>query len=388
MKRTVYLLCAAAFLAACTSEKTFRVTVGNPSDFDRLTEMVELPLSTLSTKIALSEGQMYVLRNDRQEIVPLQITCDGKLIFQAGVKARETAVYTVSAGAPQTFAPKTYGRFIPERKDDFAWENDRVAFRIYGAALVKIDGPSNGLDCWYKRTDAFVIDKWYRDDLAGVRSYHEDHGEGLDDYKVGRTLGGGMMAPYVGNRLWLNENFIGQELLENGPLRITFRLTYKAIEVDGKTFDESRIFSLDAGSQLTKVTQVYGAKDAMPVAAGIVKRDGNDAIFKELTGGIASLVYAEPESETVGKVYVGMVFPSGLEKTLVDTCTLTHAITGRKETHSHILGVTTCQPGMPVTYYTGFGWSKFGFPTVDDFKSYIARFAASLQEPLIIKTGR
>jgi hypothetical protein len=388
MKRTVFLWSAAVVLTACTAEQTLRVTVENPSDFDRLTEMAELPLSALRAKITPGEGQTYVLRNDREEIVPSQVTCDGKLIFQAGVKAKGTAVYTVSAGVPQTFVPKTYGCFIPERKDDFAWENDCVAFRIYGAALVEVDGPSNGLDFWYKRTDQFIIDKWYRDDLAGVQSYHEDHGEGLDDYKVGRTLGGGMMAPYVGNRLWLNENFIGQEVLENGPLRTVFRLTYKPIEVDGKTFDESRIFSLDAGSQLTKVTQIYGAKDAMPVAAGIVKRDGPDAIFKDVTGAVATLVYAEPESETVGKVYVGMVFPSGLEKTLTDTYTLTHAVTGREETHSHLLGVTTFQPGTPVTYYTGFGWSQSGFPTVDDFKKYIAHFAAGLREPLIIKTGR
>ncbi|MDR2138796.1 MAG: DUF4861 domain-containing protein [Tannerella sp.] len=388
MKRTVFLWSTAAVLTACTPVKTFRITVENPSDFDRLTEMVELPLSVLSAKIAPGEGQTYVLRNARQETVPAQVTFDGKLIFQAGVKAKGTAVYTVSAGVPQAFAPKTYGRFVPERKDDFAWENDRVAFRIYGAALVEVDGPSNGLDLWYKRTDRLIIDKWYRDDLAGVRSYHEDHGEGLDDYKVGRTLGGGMMAPYAGNRLWLNENFIGQELLENGPLRTTFRLTYKPVEVDGKMFDESRIFSLDAGSQLTKVTQIYGTKDAMPVAAGIVKRNGHDAIFQDLTGTVASLVYAEPESETAGKLYVGMVFPSGLEKTLVDTCTLTHAVTGREETCSHLLGVTTCRPGSPVTYYTGFGWSKSGFPTVDDFRKYIAHFAASLQEPLVIKTER
>ncbi|MDR1335762.1 MAG: DUF4861 domain-containing protein [Tannerella sp.] len=389
MKKNIFLLCAAATLMmACSQEKTVRVTVGNPSDFDRLTEMVELPLSAVSAKITLSEGQTYVLRNDRQETVPVQITFDGKLIFQAGVKAKETAVYTLSAGAPQTFAPKTYGRFIVERKDDFAWENDRVAFRIYGAALVSIDGPSNGLDLWYKRTDKPVIDKWYRDELAGLRSYHKDYGEGQDDYSVGRSLGGGMMAPYAGNRLWLNENFIAQELLENGPLRTTFRVTYKPVEVNGKAIDESRIFSLDAGSQLTKVTQIYGTDEAMPVAAGIVKRDGRDAIFKEITGKVASLVYAEPESEKAGKVYVGMIFPSGLEKTAVDTYSLIHAVRGREETHSHLLGITTCQPGTPVTYYTGFGWSKFGFPEVDDFNRYIAHFAAALREPLVIKTGR
>jgi hypothetical protein len=48
------------------------------------------------------------------------------------------------------------------------------------------------MDFWAKKTESLIIDKWYKDDLAGVASYHEDHGEGLDFYKVGRTLGLGM----------------------------------------------------------------------------------------------------------------------------------------------------------------------------------------------------
>ena len=40
----------------------------------------------------------------------------------------------------------TYARFVPERSDDFAFENDKVAFRIYGPAL-KNSGVNNGIDC-------------------------------------------------------------------------------------------------------------------------------------------------------------------------------------------------------------------------------------------------
>ncbi|MDR3267905.1 MAG: DUF4861 domain-containing protein [Tannerella sp.] len=384
-KSRAFLLWSAVALISCVPGKTLRLTVENPSDFDRSAEIVEIPVSDLTAKIALGEGQTFVLANENQEILPTQITYDGKLIFQAGTKAGESVTYTLSAGTPQTFPPKTYGRFITERKDDFAWENDRVAFRIYGPALVEIDGPSNGLDFWYKRTADLIIDKWYGDDLAGVRSYHEDHGEGLDDYKVGRTLGGGMMAPYVDRKLWLNDNFVRQEVFENGPLRTTFRLTYKDMDVAGKTFGESRTFSLDAGSQLTKVIQAYGTDEVIPVAAGIVKRPGNDAILKNVTAhGTATLIYAEPTGETVGNVYVGTVFPSGLEQTVVDTYTLIHPKTGKEETHSHVLGITSCRPDTPVTYYTGYGWSKSGFPAVNDFQALIAQFAASLERPLIV----
>ena len=380
-------MCIAVALVSCArQEKTFRFTVENPGNFDRPVEMVEIPLHRLPEKIRPGEGQTYVLRNARQEALPIQITYDGKLIFQPGLKAGEKAGFTLSAGVSQTFTPKTYGRFITERKDDFAWENDRVAFRVYGAALVEVDGPSNGLDLWYKRTDRLIVDKWYKDQLAGVRSYHEDHGEGLDDYKVGRTLGGGMMAPYVGNRLWLNENFVGQELLDNGPLRTTFRIVYKDLTVDGKTFGESRIFSLDAGSQLTKVTQIYGTDEAIPVAAGIVRRDGADEIVAHVRRNeVSTLVYAEPPSNSVDNVYVGLVFPSGLDSTATTVYTLIHPKSGKEETHSHALAVTSYRPGCPVTYYAGYGWSKFGFSQPADFYAYIERFAESLTHPLVVK---
>jgi hypothetical protein len=386
MIKKILFLSWCVVAVSCVSEKTLRITVENPSDFDRPAELVEIPVSDLTAKITLEDGQTFVLTNEKQECLPAQITYDGKFIFQAGTKAKESVTYTLSAGAPPTFRAKTYGRFITERKDDFAWENERVAFRIYGPALVEIDGPSNGLDFWYKRTDELIVDKWYKDDLAGVRSYHEDHGEGLDDYKVGRTLGGGMMAPYVNDTLWLNENFIRQEALDNGPLRTTFRLTYKDIDVNGTTFGESRIFSIDAGSQLTKVVQAYGTTEVIPVAAGIVKRPGSDAILKNRTGhGTTTLIYAEPASETVGNVYVGMVFPSGLEKTAIDTYRIVHPKSGTKETHSHVLGITSYHPDRPVIYYTGYGWSKSGFPAPEDFQTYMEHFASSLDMPLIVK---
>jgi hypothetical protein len=68
----------------------------------------------------------------------------------------------------------------------------------------------------------------------------------------------------------------------------------------------------------------------------------------------------------------------------VDTYTIVHPKSGKEETHSHVAGITTYQPDTPITYYTGYGWSKFGFPEVDDFKTYIGNFAASLENPLII----
>jgi len=358
------------------------ITVINPGEFDR-SEVAEVASDQLQP---LPSGKAYIVMTKQGEVLPSQLSYDGKLLIFVDLKAKETVTYTVKTGAPKSYPARTYGRYIKERKDDFAWENDRVAFRIYGQALLPIDGPSNGLDLWYKRTSDTIINKFYRDELAGKWSYHDDHGEGMDDYKVGCTLGGGMMAPFVNESLVLNENYVGQELLENGPLRTSFRLAYKDITVGDRTFAESRIFSLDAGSQLTKVTQIYGVKDTLTVAAGIIKRsDDDDAMSAYSEKGTAAIIYEEPETKKAGKVFVGMVFPNGLERVITNTYTITHAISKKEESHSHVLGVTTYLPDQPVTYYTGFGWDKFGFDNINDFQRYIGNFVKKIEEPLIIK---
>ena len=380
MKKIFYLISISLGLLSC--ESGVNINIENSSNLDR-SEIVEIPTKNLKK---LSGEKSYTVTNINGEIIASQVTYDGNLIFQAEVKANGTSPYTIKAGDAETYPSQTYGRFITERKDDFAWENDRVAFRVYGPALVETDGPSNGVDLWYKRTNNLIIDKWYKDDIAGVQSYHDDHGEGLDDYKVGRTLGGGMMAPFKNGSLTLNENFAKQEIFENGPLRTTFKLTYKDITVDGKTFSESRTISIDAGSQMTKVIQEYGTKDTLAVAAGIVKRAADDDAYTAYTeSGVAAVIYEEPESEKVGKVFVGMAFPKGVEDVISHTYSIIHPKSQNEETHSHVLGVTSYYPGEPMTYYIGFGWEKFGYPTLGDFQNYMMQFTEALESPLVIK---
>ena len=382
MKKIFYILFAAAFCISC-SEKETKVTVTNPSDFDRSSELAEVSLDELKSKIQLKEGQVFVVKNAKGEIIPSQQTYDNKLIFQSGVTANASETFSISGGEKVEFEPKTYGRLISERYDDFAWENDRVGFRIYGAALMAIDGPSNGIDLWYKRTPNLIIDKWYKDDLAKVASYHKDSGEGLDDYKVGRALGAGAMAPYVDGKLVLNENFIANEVLENGPLRTTVHFTYKDIEANGKTFSEGRTISIDAGSQLAKVVQEYGIADTLTVAAGIAKREGGDAVISDPNKGY--VIYTEPNPNN-GDVYIGLVFPEGLKDVKTDSYDVVTEKDGKKVTsnYQHTLAIADYHQGTPLTYYTGYGWTRYGFATDADFQKYIENFAAAQKQPLNI----
>jgi hypothetical protein len=382
MKKIYSIITVAVFFLSC-STKDVKITIENPADFDRMTELAEIPIDSVKGKIKVSDSLVYIVQTEAGEVIPSQVTYDRKIIFQPQLKANETKSFIIVTGEAKDFESKTYGRFITERKDDFAWENDRVAFRIYGPALVEIDGPSNGIDIWYKRTNSLIIDKWYKDDLAGVASYHDDHGEGLDNYDVKRSLGAGAMAPYVDNKLWLNENFVSEELLDNGPLRTTFKLVYKNLDVNGISIPENRTISLDAGSQLSKVIQAYTIKEPMSVAAGIVKREKGDSVITSLEKGY--IVYAEPETDKASGVYLGLVFPQGLTESKLDTYDVLNPKTNKQNTYSHVLGVTIQQPNIPVTYYTGYGWSEFGFPAVADFEKYIQNFAEGLKQPLKIQ---
>jgi len=390
MKRKfkVFFAVVVAIMTSCNQTK--EITVTNPSSFDRPVTMVELSADRLPQ---LPSGKAYCVRNTVGEIVPSQLTYDGKLIFQAEIKSRETQTYKVSLASPREYPAKTYGRFIPERKDDFAWENDRVAFRIYGHALIATDGPSNGLDLWYKRTSELVIDRWYAAELQDGLSYHEDHGEGMDAYSVGRSLGGGAMAPFIRDTLTnrdsliLNENFVRREELENGPLRTSFRLYYNDITVNNVKMSETRTFSIDAGSQLTRITQEYGVSSPMTVAAGIVKRAQQPEDAAQATrsqNGTGIIIYEEPETPQTGKVFVGLVFPAGIEKDISHSYTIFNPVKKIYATYSHVLGVATYTPGRPLTYYAGYGWEKFGFPTLASFQNYLGYIALTIEEPLII----
>jgi hypothetical protein len=374
-KAVVFFAVVTALLFTSCSAKRIILAVHNPSGFDRTGQTVEIPLQDVERKLGKSDFRKLEFIDSEGVPVTYQITYDNKFIFQLDIKAGETHSFMLKRGTKiKEFESKTYARFIKERKDDFAWENDRVAFRIYGPALKPVDGPSNGIDAWYKKTGKLIIDKWYKDDLAGKASYHEDHGEGLDDYKVGRSLGAGGMAPFMNDSLWLNENFASQELLDNGPVRSTFKLVYNKLNVNGKEYAETRTVSIDAGSQLTKITQSYeDVSGTFTVAAGLVKRDGNDSIVAKNN----YLIYAEPYSDKVGNVFLALLFPDGYKTTTVNTYKVGNS------SYSHVLAV--CDYNRPVTYYSGYGWSKAGvFSALSVFEKYVSEFSESLKVPLNI----
>ena len=176
MKNKLFLLAAAFCLGACS--QGLKVEVSNPTAIDRDDETVEIAWDQLAALKGVTPENVIVC-NDEGEQVPSQVLFRGKaepqaLIFQADVDGMESEHFTIGTGIRAAYPAEAFGRQVPERYDDYAWENNKVAYRLYGPALEtspeKLITP--GIDVWVKCTDKLVIDEWY-----AKGDYHHNYGE-------------------------------------------------------------------------------------------------------------------------------------------------------------------------------------------------------------------
>lgn len=372
MKIKFALFVLSLILISCSSvERT--ISIYNPSSFDREGEMVEIEVAQLNVKCT-----NVLIKDALGNQVAYQWIYNGEkkpqsIIFQTTLKSNETAVYTLTKGKPAAVIAKTWAGFIPERKDDFAWENDLAAYRMYGPALAK-ENPSNGVDLWLKSTSDTVVTKRYRDELQNGLSYHIDRGTGLDCYKVGHTLGAGGIAPYVNDSLWIGNHFNTYKILDNGPFRSTFSLTYDAVNVNGNTYKQTITVSTTAGNILNKAVVKYeGSEIPMQLAGGIFLHDNKGIAFQDSTKGV--IAYAENAVSDAGipagRNYVGVIMP------------VKEPVISRDKIHYLIRGEYNVNE--PFTYYFGGGWSKWIFPTDTHWFNAMSKFAQMITEPLIVK---
>lgn len=351
------------------------ISIKNPAPIGRSNETIELNWKEIVRKLPEALPENIVVCDESGRQIPSQVIYNGTqtpqtLIFQATVPAKGKVRYRLTTGRREAYPVRVFGRFVPERMDDFAWENDRIAHRMYGPALQATGEISNGIDVWLKKTDRLIIDKWFKKG----NDYHTDHGEGLDCYKVGRTLGAGAMAPYTDDRLWLADNYIAYEVLDNGPLRISFKLEYAPFDVAGKSVRETRYISLDANTSFNRITEIFeGDFTKMPVAAGIVLRNEPE---KTTIGDAASGVisYWEPvniQNGENGHTAVALLFEHPIKRTGIE--------------NGHLVGVSDVQNRQPFTYYMGAGWSKNGFATPDEWNRYVEAEKIKRKHPLNVK---
>lgn len=373
MRRIVFSILA-SLLVVITGFAKVIIKVTNPIALDRKSEMVEIKVTDLKVDF---KKNSYILKNATGQEVPYQLIFGMHkivrlLIFQADVKGNESTVYTFVKGKPSTVKAKTFGRFVPERKDDFAWENDMAAYRMYGPALAN-ENPSNGVDFWSKATSDLVINQRYRDDIYNNISYHIDHGFGLDFYKVAHTMGCGGIAPYAFDSLWIGNHFNTYKVYENGPLRTRFSLVYDTVMVGKQIYKEVLTITIDAGSLLNKANVKFiGKNQKIQLAEGIFLHGGKGNLKYNVANG--TMAYAEDAISDAGvpegRNYVGVFVPSKVTKSM--------------EKDDHSLLITPYETGKQFSYYFGGGWSRWHFPTDNDWFNALSNFAQFKHHPLKI----
>ena len=184
MRKTIFLFNLLALCLLTASAQTVTLTVSNPTAAQRQ-ELIAIDASELP----FSAKKGVVVRDAFNIEQASQLTHDGKLLLYVHVRPNGKAVFTIQPGTPAPVASWVGGRQYPERKDDIAFENDRIGFRLYGPALQRTGERGFGHDVWIKRTPELILDELYRHDP--MLKFHLDYGKGLDCYGVGPTLGCG-----------------------------------------------------------------------------------------------------------------------------------------------------------------------------------------------------
>lgn len=367
------LFLGGVLLAGCSQTQEgvlATVKISNPSGEARTEEVVEIPYENIAGKLG-GETEFKVMDAAAGTEVPFQLEYRGReeplnLLVQVSLEGNAELDLEIRKGAPDTVGSKTFARYVPERMDDFAWENDKIAFRMYGKALEGTSGDAHGIDVWVKRTDRLVIDKWYKSE-----DYHADNGDGLDYYKVGMTLGAGDIVPYINDSLYYSRHYRGHQVLDNGPLRTTFRLDYEEWDAGGTPVTVSKTISIDAGSQLSRFETEYAisGKDQIPVAIGIVQREEPGQLLTEKESGIMG--YWEPEHGADGITGLGVII-----RAPVSDITLAHG---------HLLGLAAAKNQEPLVYYNGAAWNKAGeINNAAAWFEYLKKFKERLDNPLVV----
>ncbi len=370
MKRifsTAAAVMAAAFMISC-GPQDMKVSITNDSELDRQAETVELDFGNIVAAHPEITAENVVVMNAAGAQVPSQVYTEDygmvKLIFQAAVPAGATVDYTVKAGEREAYDTLVFSRYVPERLDDYAYENNRIAGRVYGPALE--DPRTLGPDIWLKRVESLVVDKRYE-----LNDYHHDHGDGMDCYKVANTLGGGALAPYADDKIVLGDNYETYTRICNGPIRSKVLFTYKPFDVDGRQTTLKREFIIDANTDFIKISNWYNAPvDELPVVLGAVLHD-----VLSRTDGDYYIAFTEKASDSAdpdadGDISVGLVVDAAEEGVEADTM------------DGHAVLKYSITPGKRADVWIGSGWSKGGVESPEAWAQTVKDFAYAQANPL------
>jgi hypothetical protein len=172
-------------MSACVQKNRKSILVKNLLDSVRFSETVELTKDFLKVEELNDLGIRDVITGEIQVSQLVDINGDGTMdviLFQPKIEPKSEKQFEIInlkgvevdelINAPEL----CYSRFVPERTDDYTWENNRVAFRVYGPTAQKMveEGAkggtlSSGVDAWLKKVEFPIINKWYKKETETIK---------------------------------------------------------------------------------------------------------------------------------------------------------------------------------------------------------------------------
>ena len=360
-------------------EAAVTVSVANPIDLARPSETIALDVAALHKVLTFTDPRTIHVRDGKTGADLLtqavDLNDDGtfeQVIFQSDLGPRETRTFDLSVGErriPRRDEFKAYGRFVRERRDDFAWENDRVAHRMYGAALetwAQEPLTSSAVDVWTKRTRRLVINDWYM-----VDDYHRDTGEGADLYSAGKTRGCGGNGLWLDGKLYPSANFRDSRVLANGPIRVMFELVYAPWNAAGTTVRETKRIALDAGANIGQYESRYTGAAGTPVQHAVgIRTPAGAAVVADVAA--RTLRTWETFKDGNGDLGCAVIVDPAMTVT-------------RADADGNALLVTSVPASGVITYYAGFAWDKAGDVTSQaQWAQYVADYARRVRAPVVV----
>ena len=398
-------LAAAATLAAAASAvaaERLTVTVTHTLDVARPAETIAIPWTQVNEALPQALSQRLVVKDAAGRVRPYQVTniaplgkdpkmngaTYGELLFQHDFKpGQKRATFTIEKARSTVppFPPTTTARFVQERLDDFAWENDKLAHRTYGPAL-GAPAPAgsdkevlvtSGMDIWFKRVPYPIVERWYN---IGHDHYHVDEGEGIDMYNVGSTRGAGGTGIWDGKALFVGTNYKQWKIITSGPVRTVFELSYDTWDAAGAKVSEVKRFTVDAGRYFDRVdsTFAFTGPDKLTAAVGLNKRpsDKGQEVKVEFTeNGADGTLVQWITQRSFGDFGVAVIVPQA------------GALSFAADERNALVTVPVAA-GQPLRYHVGAAWTRGSpFATQGAWKKHVAEEAARLRAPVSVSVS-
>ncbi|MDB5190841.1 MAG: hypothetical protein JWQ96_404 [Segetibacter sp.] len=415
------LLLQACFTAKKTTAKKYSITITNPSSIERADELIVLTRDVVEQKTGKLKEDVFINLTDKNnqqvilqfddldkngqwdeaaflyrlkpdETVQLNVTPTTARLNKAVVRAHvrmskknddnsfglSLDSVTIPKGTPPTDFTKQ--KLPPYLTEGPAWENDKVAFRLYMDTR-------NTKDIYGKTTQKMMMDS------VGVNpanSYHKLADWGMDILAVGKSLGAGSIALKLNIdngkdtlvRLGgMNVEETTYEKIADGPVRAIFRMHYKNWTVLSGLPPVNIIeeISIWGGKYFYqgKVT-VSNTPPGAQLVTGIVNLKSKKSTELNIDGCKAIYTY-DVQSENNDKLGMGILVRSNHFAAFGKT----------PNTASEVLNTYTVT--MPLTtqptefrFYAGWELSDLLFIKEESFKMYLEYEAMKYAKPVIV----